>query len=118
MVGSQTKISPEFIQNAARILKTLGHPDRIKIVEFLENGEKTVGQIHRDLNMHQPIVSQHLKVMHDRDIVTFRQDGTRYFYSLANAFILKIIHCMADVQEKVSSGEWELATNQTREEIT
>ena len=38
-------ISTEFIQMAARILKTLGHPDRIKIVEYLEDGEKTVGQI-------------------------------------------------------------------------
>jgi DNA-binding transcriptional ArsR family regulator len=30
-------------------------------VEYLENGEKTVGQIHRDLELQQPIVSQHLK---------------------------------------------------------
>ena len=89
MTTDQTKISPEFIQNAARVLKTLGHPDRIKIVEFLENGEKSVSQIHKELEMHQPIVSQHLKVMYDRGIVTNRQDGTRYFYSLANEFIIK-----------------------------
>lgn len=108
MVGSQTKISPEFIQNAARILKALGHPDRIKIVEFLENGEKTVSQIHRDLNMHQPIVSQHLKVMLDSGVVSYRKEGTRYFYSLANEFILKILSCMSDAQEMISKGEWTL----------
>jgi len=107
MVSNQTKISPEFIQNAARVLKTLGHPDRIKIVEFLEDGEKTVGQIHRDLEMQQPIVSQHLKVMYDRNIVTFRQEGTRYFYSLANNFISKILNCMSEVQAKLDSGEWD-----------
>ena len=107
MTSNQTKISPEFIQNAARVLKTLGHPDRIKIVEYLDDGEKTVGQIHRDLNMHQPIVSQHLKVMHDRDIVTFRQEGTRYFYSLANNFITKILNCMSEVQAKLDCGEWD-----------
>ena len=50
MTTDQTKISPEFIQMAARILKTLGHPDRIKIVEYLEDGEKTVGQIHKELD--------------------------------------------------------------------
>ncbi len=108
MVSNQTKISPEFIQNAARVLKSLGHPDRIKIVEFLEDGEKTVGQIHRDLEMHQPIVSQHLKVMHDRGIVQYRQEGTRYFYSLANDFIFKILDCMADAQQKINNGEWTL----------
>lgn len=114
----KSQISIEFLQMASRVLKTLGHPDRIKIVEILESGEKTVGQIQRQINIVQPVVSQHLKKMYDRDIVVYRREGTRYFYSLANAFILKIIHCMADVQEKVSSGEWELATNQTREEIT
>ena len=106
MTTDQTKISPEFIRNAARVLKTLGHPDRIKIVEFLENGEKSVSQIHKELEMHQPIVSQHLKVMYDRGIVTNRQDGTRYFYSLANEFIIKILDCMADAQEKITKGEW------------
>ena len=44
---------------AARILKTLGHPDRIKIVEFLEDGEKTVGQIQREFNLLQPVTSRH-----------------------------------------------------------
>ena len=100
-------ISTEFIQMAARILKTLGHPDRIKIVEFLEDGEKTVGQIQREFNLLQPVTSQHLKVMYDRNIVTFRQEGTRCFYSLANKFILKILDCMSDVQEKLDSGEWD-----------
>ena len=100
-------ISTEFIQMAARILKTLGHPDRIKIVEFLEDGEKTVGQIQREFNLLQPVTSQHLKVMYDRNIVTFRQEGTRYFYLLANKFILKILDCMSEVQEKLDSGEWD-----------
>ena len=102
-----TNISSEFIQTAARILKTLGHPDRIKIVEFLEEGEKTVGQIQREFNLLQPITSQHLKVMYDRDIVTFRQEGTRYFYSLANNFIIKILDCMSEAQDKLDSGEWD-----------
>ena len=112
-------ISTEFIQMAARILKTLGHPDRIKIVEFLENGEKTVGQIQREFNLLQPVTSQHLKVMHDRDIVTFRQEGTHYYYSLANKFIIKILDCMSEVQEKLNSGEWDFnfSTTSNQKEI-
>ena len=107
MIKMIKSISPEFIQMAARILKTMGHPDRIKIVEFLEGGEKTVGQIQREFNLLQPVTSQHLKVMYDRDIVTFRQEGTRYFYSLANNFIIKILDCMSEVQKKLDSGEWD-----------
>ncbi len=105
---SKTKISPDFIQNAARILKTLGHPQRIKIVEYLEDGEKPVSQIQRNLDLIQPIVSQHLKIMLDRGIVKYRQEGTRYYYSLANDFILKILSCMSDAQEMISKGEWTL----------
>ena len=100
-------ISTEFIQTAARILKTLSHPDRLKIVEFLEHGERTVGQIQREFDLLQPVTSQHLKVLYERDIVTFRQEGTRYYYSLANNFIIKILDCMAEVQEKLDSGEWD-----------
>ena len=106
-------ISTEFIQMAARILKTLGHPARIKIVEYLEDGEKTVGQIQREFNLLQPVTSQHLKVMFDRDIVTFRQEGTRYYYSLANKFIIKILDCMSEVQEKLNSGEWDFDFSKT-----
>ena len=100
-------ISTEFIQTAARILKTLGHPDRLKIVEFLEHGERTVGQIQREFDLLQPVTSQHLKVLYERGIVTFRQEGTRYYYSLANNFIIKILDCMAEVQGKLDSGEWD-----------
>ena len=42
-------ISPEFIQMAARILKTMGHPDRIKIVEYLDDGEKMLSKFSRNL---------------------------------------------------------------------
>ena len=104
-MSNQTNISSEFIQKAARILKTLGHPNRIKIVEFLETGEKTVGEIQQELDIQQPIVSQHLKVMNDREIVTHRQEGTHYFYSLANNYIIKILNSMNDVQEKPGAGE-------------
>ena len=112
-------ISTEFIQMAARILKTLGHPDRIKIVEYLEDGEKTVGQIQREFNLLQPVTRQHLKVMFDRDIVTFRQEGTRYYYSLANKFITKILDCMSEVQDKLNSGEWDfdLSITSNQEEV-
>lgn len=104
----QSKISPEFIQKAAKILKSLGHPDRLKIVEYLESGEKTVGQIQRELKLIQPIVSQHLKKMYDRKIVDFRQDGTRYYYSLANDFIYKILHCMSEAQNKILNDDWSI----------
>ena len=104
-MDNQTNISSEFIQKTAKILKTLGHPNRIKIVEFLETGEKTVGAIQRELDMQQPIVSQHLKVMNDRGMVTHRKEGTHYFYSLSNNFIIKILNSMNDVQEKPDSGE-------------
>jgi len=105
MEQSQSKISPEFIQKASQILKSLGHPDRLKIVEYLETGEKTVGQIHRELDLIQPIVSQHLKKMLEKGIVDFRQEGTRYYYSLANDFIIKILQCMSDAQDKIFKGE-------------
>jgi hypothetical protein len=57
--------------------------------------------------------------MFDRDIVTFRQEGTRYYYSLANKFITKILDCMSEVQDKLNSGEWDfdLSITSNQEEV-
>lgn len=98
-------ISIAFINTASRILKILGHPDRLKIVEFLQSEEKTVGRIQAEIGLPQPIISQHLKVMLEVGIVIYRREGTRYYYSLANKFIFKILDCLSEFQDEVKFGE-------------
>jgi DNA-binding transcriptional ArsR family regulator len=65
------------------------------------------------LDIVQPAVSQHLKRMHERDILAYSREGTRHYYSLANKFIIKILNCMSEVQKKLNSGEWDFDFSST-----
>ena len=109
-------LSVEFLKQASNVIKALGHPLRLKIIELLEAGEKSVGQIHEHLNVSQPLASQHLRHMHSRGIVKFRREGTTYYYSIASEFIYKILDCVSECEQKVKSGVWELASFELQSE--
>ncbi|MFA5573026.1 MAG: metalloregulator ArsR/SmtB family transcription factor [Candidatus Bathyarchaeia archaeon] len=50
---------------------------RLEILTYLRNGEKCVCEITSDLNLIQPLVSRHLKILKDAGIVKYRKDGTK-----------------------------------------
>ncbi len=91
--------NPEFLQEVSGIVKMLGHPDRIRIVEFLKGGEKSVGEVQRHTGLSQPVTSQLLRQMKDRKIVSCRRDGNRMFYSVASPLILKMLNCLVESQK-------------------
>ncbi|HIM83135.1 MAG TPA: ArsR family transcriptional regulator [Candidatus Marinimicrobia bacterium] len=100
-------LSVQFLQSASSVMKALGHPARIKIVEFLQSDEKSVSEIQEHIGRIQPVTSQHLSIMRDRGIVISRRKGTTIYYSIANDFISKVLDCIAECQAKIQSGEWQ-----------
>jgi len=62
----------EVFRQAADILKTVAHPVRLGIIDFLETGEKAVTQICTRLNAPQPCISQHLSLMKAKGILASR----------------------------------------------
>lgn len=95
-----------FREAAAIMLRTLGHPDRLRILQLLAQGEKTMGQVQRNLGFSQPRTSQHLSRMNERGILDVRKEGTRRFYSVSNPFVHKLFACFTECSTKVGSGEW------------
>ena len=96
---SRTKLSSaEFMLQASRVMKTLGHPTRLEIGQYLRAGERSVAEIQKHLGMIQPLTSQHLRLMHRRGIVTFRRQGTTCFYSLAGELIHKVLGCLDECE--------------------
>ncbi len=82
------------LERAADILKTVAHPARLRIIDFLEEGEKSVGEICRRLDAPQPYVSQQLNLMKAKVILSSRRKGSQILYSIANLNVVKIIHCV------------------------
>jgi len=75
----------------AKIFHALSDPARLDIIDFLRSGEKCVCEIVPHLDLIQPVVSRHLKILKDCGLLKFRKEGTRRLYSVADPRIFEII---------------------------
>ncbi len=91
----------------ARFFKGLGDPVRLRILEFLEDGEKPVGQIVDRLGLPQNQVSMHLGCLRWCGYVRTRRDGRYIFYSLGDSRVLEILRL---ARELLSGSEVYLMT--------
>jgi len=70
------------IDQASSLLKALADRSRLQIVEILYDGEKNSKEIEDALGKCQSTTSQHLKVLVDADLLSFRQDGLKKYYKI------------------------------------
>ncbi len=97
MKTSARNIDVETIQHMADILKTIGHPIRLKVLEALEQEEPLcVSQIQERLPMEaeQSLLSHHLIKMKDKGVLASEKSGMHVFYRLRDRHLLKIFDCM------------------------
>ena len=66
----------------AELLKTLGHPIRLKIIEVLVTNKSCVKNIWESLSLPQATVSQHLISLKNKGIVSCKRDGVMMCYEL------------------------------------
>jgi ArsR family transcriptional regulator len=78
-------------QLKADLLKTLGQPTRLKILELLVNGERCVCEIFPAIGGEQSNVSKHLGFLRSQGIVVADRRGMRVFYRLADGRIAKLL---------------------------
>ena len=64
----------------AEFLRVLGHPVRVRIVELLRDGERSVGELQAHLNLDSSGTSQHLGVLRRHGVLETRKEGTSVFY--------------------------------------
>jgi DNA-binding transcriptional ArsR family regulator len=60
----------------------IAEPQRRAILVLLQNGERPVTELARDLGMHQPQASKHLRVLRDVGLVQVREAGRQRLYGL------------------------------------
>ena len=60
----------------------MANPKRLAILESLHAGEKSVSAIAEDLETSISTVSQHLRLLRDKNVVVARKEGQTVFYSL------------------------------------
>lgn len=87
-------IDPAMLKRAADIIKLLGHPERLKIVEALERGELTVSAVCAACDLEQPICSQHLARLRRQKVVTSRKVGQHVLYRVVEPKVHHILECI------------------------
>ncbi len=92
-VGSAV-IEDDVLTKAAEVIKCLGHPLRLRILEALERGEKTVTELQDHTGATQAAVSQQLATMRARGVVDNRREGARVFYHITEPKVTAILACI------------------------
>jgi ArsR family transcriptional regulator len=67
-----------------KVMKALSDPNRVKIIKMLQHKVMCVCEVQAALQIAQPSVSKHLKILEDAGLVTFHKDGMWVNYQLAD----------------------------------
>jgi DNA-binding transcriptional ArsR family regulator len=95
MTKTESRLRDEVVETTARMLKCLGHPLRLRILDLLEaKGELTVSEVQDALDIEQAVCSQHLSLMRDKGILSRRKEGVHVYYSLGDPRSLKVLGCV------------------------
>lgn len=78
-------------QFKADFFKALAHPLRIKILEILTEGEKSVNEIQNIVGSEGSAISQQLMILRNKNIVTGIKEGNRVIYSLRDPMIIELL---------------------------
>lgn len=90
-------ILEDDIQPAARALKAMSHPLRLRILCILGETEVNVQDIVSEVGTSQSNISQHLAILREKGIITARKDANRVYYRVQDRRILNLIGMMRDV---------------------
>jgi ArsR family transcriptional regulator len=80
----------------AKVFYALSDSIRLEILEYLRSGEKCVCEIMPYLNLLQPVVSRHLKILKDCGLIKYRKDGTKRLYSVVDMRVYSVIDSLSE----------------------
>jgi DNA-binding transcriptional ArsR family regulator len=89
--AAEPLIAGELQTFKARFFRALAHPARIRMLEILVRGGRTVQELQEALALDQPIVSQQLAVLRNQGIVSARKEGLSVRYALNDPLVGELL---------------------------
>ncbi|MGW5879104.1 ArsR/SmtB family transcription factor [Nocardiopsis terrae] len=80
-----------YVEYAVEILTLLADATRVRIILALRGGELSVNELAERLDRPGPAISQHLAKLRMGRVVSYRREGNRMYYSLANEHARKLV---------------------------
>ena len=103
-------LSIEALQLIANRFKILSEPIRLRILQTLQTGEKSVTELTEAVESSQPNVSKHLKLLQDAGIVSRQQQGNTVYYSIADESIFTLCETVCSSLEVRLRNQAEIFT--------
>lgn len=75
----------------ADLFRVLGHPTRVRIIELLRDGERSVGSLQGSLGLDSSGTSQHLALLRRHGLVIGRRDGTTVYYRATEGAVFDLL---------------------------
>jgi DNA-binding transcriptional ArsR family regulator len=75
----------------ANLFRVLGHPARVRILELLRDGERSVGALQAELELDSGGTSQHLAALRRIGLVNSRRDGTNVYYRVEDEGVFDLL---------------------------
>ncbi len=94
----------------ADFLKSLAHPVRLEVIEYLKTKEASVGEMVKELGVEQSGLSKHLAILRQAGIVASRQEKVTVYYSIRDKDIYQVLRPIAEIlRKKLSESQRVLA---------
>ncbi len=84
----------------ADLLKSLAHPSRLAILEYLKNKEGSVGEMASKLELEQSCLSKHLSVLKQAGVLSSRQEKVTVYYSVRDKDIFVVLRTISQILMK------------------
>ncbi|MCX6723453.1 MAG: metalloregulator ArsR/SmtB family transcription factor [Candidatus Staskawiczbacteria bacterium] len=84
------KVPSKDITKGAQLLKAIADENRLQILQMLQSGEKCVCEIWKHLGLSQNLISHHLKVLKDLNVISSRKEGLWVFYKINKLELSKL----------------------------
>ena len=103
------KIDDMVFKIKADFLKALAHPARLQVIEYLKDGEASVGKLVQALGIEQSSLSRHLATLRDLGVLSARQEKTNVYYNLQDHDIFKVLRPIAELLRKKLRRSWKVS---------
>jgi ArsR family transcriptional regulator len=103
MSETKSALTPEKLENAAFILKTIAHPTRIAIIGLLRDAERlSVNEICEGLGgADQSLISHHLSNMKLKQVLDSKREGRNIYYSLRLKEVVSVLNCIENCEVRL-----------------
>jgi len=109
------RFSDEALELVAGRFKVLAEPMRLRILDALRGGEKTVSELVEQTGASQANVSKHLNLLFQHHMVSRRKEGLNVYYRIADPTIFELCELVcASLEAELEASRKALGRRRTR----